>query len=107
MEALLTHAKPRLVRLTAFRVGPRPERRTGRVRDEILAVLPELVGARVEFTMNALMTRLNPGNEDRRQWAVEKAVRRLARSVSGTEASTLRRCEPGRYWWFTFGRVDG
>ena len=100
-------AKPWLVRLPVFRVGPRLERWTGRVRDEIEAVLPELVDERGEFTMKELMARLNPGNEDRRRWAVEKAVRRLAKCVSGTEASTLRRCEPGRYWWFTFGRVDG
>ena len=70
MEVLLTHAKPRLVRLAAFRVGPRPERQTGRVRDEILAVLPELVDEWGEFTMSQVMARLNPDEEERRGWAV-------------------------------------
>ena len=49
MEFAGPQAKPWLVRLPAFRVGPRLERRTGRVRDEILAVLPELVDERGEL----------------------------------------------------------
>ena len=49
------------------------------MRDEIEAVLPEIVDVRGQFTMRDLMSRLNPQNEDRRRWAVEKAVLRLSR----------------------------
>ena len=83
MEVLLTHAKPRLVRLAPFRVGPRQERQTGRVRDEILAVLPELVDERGEFRSADLVARLNPDNEERRRWAVEKTLWRFVRMAGG------------------------
>ena len=88
-------AKPWLVRLPAFRMGPRLERWTGRVRDEIEAVLPELVDEHGEFTMRELMTRLNPVNAERRRWAVEKAVWRLARVPAGS--ITLRGLGHGRW----------
>lgn len=96
MEVLLTHAKPRLVRLAAFRVGPRPERQTGRVRDEILAVLPELVDEWGEFTMSQVMARLNPDEEERRGWAVEKAMQRLGRG-GGPGVVRLNVLGRGRY----------
>ena len=62
-------------------MGPRPERQTGRVRDEILVVLPELIDERGEFTMRQVQARLNPGNDARRGWAVEKAVQRMSRQL--------------------------
>ena len=94
MEILLTHAKPRLVRLAPFRVGPRQERQTGRVRDEILAVLPELVNEWGEFTMRQVQARLNPGNDARRGWAVEKAMQRLSVRSDG---HVLKALGGGRY----------
>lgn len=72
-------AKPWLVRLPAFRVGSRRERRTGRARDEILALLPALVDECDEFTMKELMANFNPGDEVQRRWAVEKAIWRMNR----------------------------
>lgn len=96
MEFAGPQAKPWLVRLPAFRVGPRPERRTGRVHDEILAVLPEIVDGRGEFTMKDLMARLNSGNEERRRWALEKAMLRLTNAVPFDRLG-LERLGPGRY----------
>ena len=95
MEVLLTHAKPRLVRLAPFRVGPRPERQTGRARDEVLAVLPELVDERGVFTMRQVQARLNPDDDARRGWAVEKAVRRMT-GTSGTSLPLIA-LGSGRY----------
>ena len=46
------------------------------MRDEILAVLLELIDEHGEFMMRDLLSRLNPEDENRR-WAVEKAVWRL------------------------------
>ncbi len=80
VEVPIPQAKPWLVRLASFRVGFRPERRTDRMRDEICAVLPELVDEHGEFTKRAVMARLNPGRDERRGWAVDKALQRMARS---------------------------
>lgn len=102
-EVLLTHAKPRLVRLTPFRMGSRPERQTGRVCDKILAVLSELVDERREFTMRELAARLNPGHDERRGRAVEKAVQRLAHH-RGDETPSVVSLRAGKY---RLGLVSG
>lgn len=95
MEVPIPQAKPRLVRLGAFRVGVRPGPERPTVRDEILAVLPELVDGRNEFRMRDLMDRLNPYEDSRRRWAVEKALVRLCTEVTSTSGVT--RTGAGRY----------
>ncbi len=78
MEVPSPQAKPWLVRLEAFQIGVRPGPQRWTVRDEILSVLPELVDERGEFRLADLVARLNPDKDQRRQWAVEKAVWRMA-----------------------------
>ncbi len=56
------------------------------MRDEILAVLPELINERGEFRLGDLVARLNPDDDLRRRWAVEKALVRLANRTSEVEA---------------------
>lgn len=92
-------AKPWLIRLESFQIGvrPGPQRRT--VRDEILSVLPELVDERGQFRLRDLVARLNPDNDPRRRWAVEKAVQRLA---SGRGSSASLQCL-GRGRWQVIG----
>ncbi len=96
MEVQSPQAKPWLVRLEAFQIGvrPGPQRRT--VRDEILAVLVELVDERGAFTERDLMARLNPDKQARRRWAVEKALTRLAMDRWGHPA-LVDRVAPGLF----------
>ncbi len=96
MEVQSPQAKPWLVRLEAFQIGVRPGPLRQTVRDEILAVLPKLVDEHGEFTMRDLMARLNADNEERRRWAVEKALRRLAR-WKGVEIMGVEPVGYGRY----------
>ena len=77
MEVQSPQAKPWLIRLESFQIRVRPGPQRVTVRDEILAVLPELVDERGEFTMQDLVARLNPDNDNRTRWAVEKALLRL------------------------------
>ncbi|HQU00468.1 MAG TPA: hypothetical protein PLG60_08180, partial [Acidimicrobiales bacterium] len=60
-------AKPWLVRLEAFQVRLRPGPYPLTLRDEVLAVLPEMVDERGEFRLRDLVVRLNPDNELRRR----------------------------------------
>ncbi len=83
MEVQSPQAKPWLVRLEAFQIGVRPGPQRWTVRDEILAVLPELVDERGEFRSADLVARLNPDNEERRRWAVEKTLWRFVRMAGG------------------------
>lgn len=66
------------------------------MRDEILAVLTEIVDQHGEFTERDLMARLNPDKQVRRQWAVEKALTRLAMDRQGHPA-LVDRAPPGRF----------
>jgi hypothetical protein len=77
VEVQSPQAKPWLIRLESFQIRVRPGPQRVTVRDEILAVLPELVDERGEFTMQDLVARLNPDNDNRTRWAVEKALMRL------------------------------
>lgn len=89
-------AKPLLVRLSPFRLNIRPGRSAHTVRDEVLAVLPELIDEHGEFTMRDLLSRLNPEGENRRRWAVEKAVWRLVERPL-REATLVTRRGPGLF----------
>ena len=95
VEVQSPQAKPWLVRLEAFRIGVRlgPEHVT--VRDEILAVLRERVDENGEFRVRDLVVRLNPDEDLRRQWAVEKALMRLC--ADEELAGALVRVGLGRY----------
>ena len=77
VEVRVPQAKPLLVRLEPFPISVRPGPSRLTARDEILAVLPELVNERSEFTERSLIARLSPDRQDRRRWAVEKALARL------------------------------
>ena len=96
VEVPSPQAKPWLVRLESFQIGVRsgPQRLT--VRDEILAVLPELINERGEFRLGDLVARLNPDNDLRRRWAVERAVCRL-HVTGGAEDARIARIKPGCY----------
>ena len=83
VEVQSPQAKPWLIRLEGFQIGVRPGPERWTVRDEILAVLPELVNEHGEFTLRDLIARLNPDNGERRRWAVEKAVARLTSATAG------------------------
>ena len=78
MEAPIPQAKPRLVRLAGFRVGIRPGRTERCVRTAILVVLDELVGENGILTQRDVVARLNPAGVERRQWAIERALWRMA-----------------------------
>ncbi len=95
MEVQSPQAKPWLIRLESFQIRVRPGPQRVTVRDEILAVLPELVDERGEFTMQDLVARLNPDNDNRTRWAVEKALLRL-RAVE-EPGSALTRLGSGRF----------
>ena len=95
VEVQSPQTKPWLVRLESFQIGvrPGPEHRT--VRDEILAVLADVVDERGEFRLRDLVARLNPDKDLRRQWAVEKALLRLCADEELAGARAL--VELGRY----------
>ena len=95
MEVRSPQAKPWLVRLEVFQIGVRPGPYRLMLRDEILAVLPELVDERGEFRLRDLVARLNPDNDQRRRWAVERTLARLF--VRGLPAVTFTRTGWGRY----------
>ena len=78
MEVPIPQAKPRLVRLASFRVGVRPGRTERCVRTEILGVLAELIGEDGILTQRDVVERLNPSGHERRRWAIERALRRMA-----------------------------
>ena len=78
VEVPIPQAKPRLVRLASFRVGVRPGRTERCVRTEILAVLDELVGSDGILTQRAVVARLNPEDDERRNWAIARALWRMA-----------------------------
>ncbi len=78
MEVQSPQAKPRLVRLTSFRVGVRPGKSARCVRNEILAVLGELVGADGILTQRDVVAWLNPSGDERRRWAIGRALWRMA-----------------------------
>ena len=65
------------------------------MRDEILAVRPELVDGRGEFMLRDLMARLNPDKQVRRRWAVEKALARMSDASAG--APDIERIRTGIY----------
>ncbi len=48
------------------------------MRTEILAVLDELVGADGILTQRAVVARLNPLGDERRTWAIGRAMWRMA-----------------------------
>ena len=96
VEVQSPQAKPWLVRLEAFQIGVRPGPERWTVHAEILAVLPELVDERGEFTERDLMARLNPDKHVRRQWAVEKALTRLAMDRQDHPA-LVNRLAPGLF----------
>ena len=77
VEVRVPQAKPLLVRLSLFQLNIRPGRSAHTVRDEILAVLPELIDEDGEFRLRDLVARLNPDNDLRRRWAVERTLSRL------------------------------
>ena len=60
MEVPIPQAKPQLVRLATFRVGVRPGRGAQCVRNEILAVLDQLVGSDGILAQRDVVARLNP-----------------------------------------------
>ncbi len=95
MEVQSPQAKPWLVRLEAFQIGVRPGPQRWTVRDEILAVLPELINERGEFRLGDLVARLNPDDDLRRRWAVEKALARMSDASAG--ALAVKRFRMGRY----------
>ena len=84
------------MRLASFRVGVRPGRTERCVRTEILAVLDELVGDDGILAQRDVVARLNPGGEERRRWAIERALWRMAHRGRGgdPELEVLGR---GRY----------
>ncbi len=89
-------AKLLTVRLEAFRVGVRPGRGVRCVRTEILAVLDELVGDDGIVSQRDIVARLNPAGDERRTWAIGRALWRMAhrRRVSDPVLEALGR---GRY----------
>ena len=90
VEVQSPQAKPWLVRLESFQIGVRPGPQRVTVRDEILAMLPELVDGRGVFRLRDLVARPNSDNDLRRRWAVEKAIQRM-------EVTSLVRLGAGRY----------
>ncbi len=84
-DVLAPQTKRWLVRPEVFQIGVRPGSSRWTVHDEILVVLPELVDGREELRFADLVVRLNPDNDERRWWAVEKAVWRMA----GTSGMSL------------------
>ena len=96
VEVRVPQAKPLLVRLSPFRLNIRPARSARTVRDEILAVLPELIDEHGELMMCDLLSRLNPEGDNRRRWAVEKAVWRMA-NTAPFETLSLEHLSQGRY----------
>ena len=88
-------AKPWLIRLEVFQIGVLPGPQRWAVRDEILAVLPEIVNQHGEFTERDLMARLNSDKQVRRR-AVEKALTRLAMGRQGHPA-LVDRASPGLF----------
>ncbi len=90
VEVQSPQAKPWLVRLASFQIGVRPGPQRVTVRDEILAMLPELVDGRGVFRLRDLVARLNSDNDLRRRCAVEKAIQRM-------EVTSLVRLGAGRY----------
>ena len=95
-EVLLPQAKPWLVRLAPFQISVRAGPKRWTVRDEILAVLAELMDERGEFRFRDLVARLNPDNDLRRRWAMEKALMRLC--ADEEPGSTLTRVGSGCCW---------
>ncbi len=92
----IPQAKPWLVRLASFRVGVCPGRTEHCVRTEILAVLDELVGENGILTQRNVVAQLNPDGDERRRWAIERALWRMAhRRREGDPA--LVALGPGRY----------
>lgn len=83
-------------RFDVFQISVRPGPQRWTVRDEILAVLPVIVDQHGEFTERDLMLRLNPDKQVRRQWAVEKALTRLAMDRPGHPA-LVDRASPGLF----------
>lgn len=96
VEVRVPQAKPLLVRLSPFRLNIRPGKSARTVRDEILAVLPELIDEHGELMMCDLLSRLNPEGDNRRRWAVEKAVWRMA-NTAPFETLSLEHLSQGRY----------
>ena len=96
VEVAIPQAKPWLIRLEVFQIGVRPGPQCWAVRDEILAVLPEIVNQHGEFTERDLMARLNPDKQVRRRRAVEKALTRLAMGRQGHPA-LVDRASPGLF----------
>jgi hypothetical protein len=96
VEVQSPQAKPWLVRLEAFqiRVRPGPYRLT--LHDEVVAVLPELVDERREFKLHDLVASLNPDNDLRRRWAVERTLTRLFHTGL-PDGSIIVRTGWGRY----------
>ena len=97
VEAPSPQAKPCLVRLAPFQIGVRPGPQCWAVRDEILAVLSELVNECGEFKLRDLMTRLNPDRDPRRRWAVEKVIFRMVTVGRGSTEMERRRVGLYRY----------
>ena len=89
VEVQSPQAKPWLIRLEVFQIGVRPGPARWTVCDEILAVLPELVDERGVFRLGDLIARLNPDNDVRRRWAVEKALWRLTHASSPTDKNLM------------------
>ena len=78
VEVPSPQAKPWLVRLEAFQIGVRPGPQRWTVRDEILSVLGELVGADGILTQRDVVAWLNPSGDERRRWAIGRALWRMA-----------------------------
>jgi hypothetical protein len=97
VEVPIPQAKPRLVRLAGFRVGVRPGKSARCVRTEILAVLDELVGEDGILAQRAVVARLNPSGDERRRWAVERALWRMAHR-SRVLDPVLESAGPGAYF---------
>jgi hypothetical protein len=66
------------MRLAGFWVGARPGKSARRVRTAILTVLEELIREDGILTQRDVVARLNPANDERRRWAIEWALWRMA-----------------------------
>ncbi len=84
------------MRLESFQIGVRPGPYRLILRDEVVAVLPGLVDERREFKLHDLVARLNPDNDLRRRWAVEKTLARLFHTGL-PDGSMIVRTGRGRY----------
>ena len=96
VEFVGPQAKPWLIRLPTFEIGVRPGPYRLTLRDEVMAALPELVAERGEFRLRDLVARLNPDNDLRRRWAVERTLTRLL-NEGLPNGSTIVRTGWGRY----------